>query len=255
MSRFCLALCSGGLDSATMLYELIESGEYPEIIPLHFHFGQKNFVFERLCVSRLCKELGLMPEFYDLEKIYEPWFLHVEVRNLAKLKFELPFRNLLLLTCAGIIGQSKLLYLHGDAFRSKSNGFDIAIAVHKHVTYEEYWDIRPGFVEGAQKLFSLAPFDVRVVAPFVGLEKRQIVERSRKFNWQVLKYTATCYSPIYLKRDSEKLIIRPCGHCESCIERAHHIGPEINDYELEFTYKEAVCNGVPPRALRKVFLD
>ena len=253
--KFCFALLSGGLDSATMLYELISQKVYHEIFPMHFNFGQRYFVFERLCVARICRELGLTPQLLDLESIYKPWFSSVNLSNLQELRFELPFRNLLLLCGAGIIGQSFLLTRYGDRFREKSHGFDIAIAVHRHVTYNEYWDIRREFVEGVNQLFSQVPFRVRVVAPFLDLEKKQIVEKSRNLDWRVLKYTATCYSPVYYS-EGEELFVRPCGACESCIERSFRDEFEdVNDYEMKFTYKEAIENGIPPRTLREVFLD
>lgn len=254
MSRkTCIVLCSGGLDSSTLLLDILENFGYHGVIPIHFEYGQRNFIFERVCVSRLCNSLGLILEKVDLTSVYRSWFHALQLRSLSKLGFEFPFRNLILVACACVVGQSELLLAYGDEMR-EGKSFDIALAIHKHVTYEEYWDITPEFLNGLRKFLKKSPYNVRLVAPYVNWEKSQIVERARILDFALPRKTATCYSPRYSKA-GDYFVISPCGICESCVERGFGVDFDINEYSIRFTYKEAIDYGISPRTLQQVFLD
>ena len=59
-------ILSGGLDSTTLLYKLVDEGY--NVTALSFKYGQKG-VKELECASRSCEKLNVKHEIYDISSI------------------------------------------------------------------------------------------------------------------------------------------------------------------------------------------
>jgi 7-cyano-7-deazaguanine synthase len=83
----------------------------------------------------------------------------------------------------------------------------VYLASHKGDA-EVYPDCRPAFVGAADEAAFLG-YGVRVVAPFLGMTKREVVARGRELGVP-FELTWSCYAGG----------AEPCGKCAACVERA-----------------------------------
>lgn len=197
-----VVICSGGMDSVTMLYELKE--KYDIVGVLSINYGQRHFK-ELQCASTVCDLLGLEHQIVDLKNIKK--LLggsaltddidvpegHYEGKNM-KLTV-VPFRNTIMLSIAAAYATSK-----GAQY--------VAYGAHSgdHAIYP---DCRPLFVEELNKAFKVADYKpVKVIAPYLKLNKISILKRGLKLNVPY-ESTWTCY------KGGKKA----CGKCGSCQER------------------------------------
>jgi 7-cyano-7-deazaguanine synthase len=70
----------------------------------------------------------------------------------------------------------------------------------------EYPDCRPAFIEEVDRM--ARAFGVRVVAPFIGNTRAEVIARGRE-DGAPLGLAWSCYEP----RDG-----KPCGSCDSCMQ-------------------------------------
>lgn len=199
-----LIVLSGGMDSATLLYDLIDSGHYVNAIG--FNYKQRHGK-ELVCAKNLCKELGVPFDLIDLSAIgnllkgssQTDNDVNVPVGNYNEPSMKItvvPNRNMFMLAAAGAVAISR--------------GFDqLAYGAHAgdHAIYP---DCRPEFVHQMQKAFELCDWNLlNLFAPYLKLTKGEICKIGIKLNVPYEK-TWTCYVGNEL----------PCGKCGACSERA-----------------------------------
>lgn len=206
-----LLIFSGGLDSTTLLYKLLDDGYQVETIT--FNYGQRHSK-ELEAVYTILEDLRasgfLIPNdnVINLENVGELLAAgnsslissspipdcHYTAES-AK-KTVVPGRNLIMLSIAAGIAEARNIPV---VFYGAHNG-DAAI----------YPDTRPPFVNAinAAVQTSSAWNPVSIIAPFLYLTKAQIVEVGLKLGVPYEK-TWSCYN------GREK----PCGTCPTCIER------------------------------------
>jgi len=203
-----VAIVSGGLDSVTLAY-LLHTQSY-RLHLLSFDYGQrhkKELHFAKMCAQQLKAEFDVI----DLSGIAH--FLkgsaltdaipvpegHYAAENMAITV--VPNRNAMMLSIAFAVAVAEQAQL-------------VAMGVHSgdHFIYP---DCRPSFVAAFDTMqkYAVAGFghpDLRLEAPFLHLEKYQIVKLGSSLGVPYVD-TWSCY-----KGENQH-----CGCCGTCVERKH----------------------------------
>ena len=206
-----VVLCSGGLDSATVM-AIVKNDGY-DIYALSFCYGQRHEI-EIEAARRVAEvtgvkehlvlnvDLGCMGGSALTDKIDVP-----KAENLSEISSGVPItyvpaRNTVFLSYALALAEVK-----------KSN--DIFLGVNA-VDYSGYPDCRPEYIDAFEKMANLATKagvegnKVHIKAPLINMTKAEIIKRGVSLG---VDYTITlsCYDP----DDSG----RACGSCDSCLFR------------------------------------
>lgn len=201
-----VVLISGGMDSATAVYEAVDRGFEPYF--LHASYGQQTEDKEYECTWRLA------------DKVDAADFLHVETAHLTQIGESsltdgdievseadphsdeiptsyVPFRNANLLSMA--------------VSYAEANDCDaIFIGAHSE-DFAGYPDCRPAFFDAFQRVINVGTkpnTEIELLAPFVEWSKTDIAERGLELGVPY-ELTWSCY------RDEEPA----CGTCDSCAIR------------------------------------
>lgn len=205
-SKRAVILVSGGMDSATAVYEAIDRGYEPYFF--HTSYGQETETKERECAEALA------------ERVEAADFLHVETYHLAEIGASsltddeldvqeadlesdeiptsyVPFRNANLLSMA-------------TSYAEATDCAAIFIGAHSE-DFSGYPDCRPAFFEAFQQVIDVGTkpeTDIELVAPFVEWTKTDIAERGLELDVPY-ETTWSCY------RAEEPA----CGTCDACAFR------------------------------------
>jgi len=206
-----VVLCSGGLDSATVM--AIAKNEGYDIYALSFCYGQRHEIeiesARRVAEVTGVKEhlvlnidLGCMGGSALTDKIDVP-----KSENLSEISSGIPItyvpaRNTVFLSYALALAEVK-----------KSN--DIFLGVNA-VDYSGYPDCRPEYIDSFEKMANLATKagvegnKIHIMAPLINMTKAEIIQRGITLG---VDYTMThsCYDPDDLGG--------ACGGCDSCLLR------------------------------------
>ncbi len=198
-----ICVLSGGLDSTTLLYQLLHEGR--EVKCISFNYGQKHSR-ELEMAKKTCSKLGLEHKIIDISFMrdiasnssltgtIDTPHGHYEADNM-KLTV-VPNRNMIMMSIA--IGWAVNL------------GYDaIAVGVHAgdHHIYE---DCRPIFIQQMKEVALIANASpIAIFAPFLNMDKGDIATLG-KLLMVPYEDTHTCYEGTEI----------PCGQCGSCQERA-----------------------------------
>jgi 7-cyano-7-deazaguanine synthase len=206
MSEHAVILVSGGMDSATAVYEAMDRGY--DLLFFHTSYGQRTEDKEFQCAQELA-------EIVDAED-----FLHVATEHLARIGASsltdddieveeadmesediptsyVPFRNANLLSMA-------------TSYAEAQEASAIFIGAHSE-DFAGYPDCRPAFFEAFQQVIDVGTkpeTEITLEAPFVEWSKTDIVERGLELNVPY-EHTWSCY------RAEEPA----CGTCDSCAFR------------------------------------
>jgi len=199
-----LHVCSGGLDSAVLLAQMLHDGH--EVRSVNFYYGSKHNRRERVAMHTinrfydlpepLCIDLPFVPEFFDSalldphEPVPEGHYKEEGMRRTV-----VPFRNGIMLSIAAGICDS----LHGDA---------VSIAAHAGDHYI-YPDCRPAFLQFMSSAIRTGTErGIGIVAPFSTLTKTAIVKLGFELGVPLAE-TYSCYNGRQ----------KHCGACGACNER------------------------------------
>ena len=199
-------LVSGGMDSATAVYEVMDRDYEPYFF--HTSYGQETENKERECAEMLAKRVDAAD------------FLNVETRHLAMIGASsltdenidvqeadlesddiptsyVPFRNANLLSMA-------------TSYAEANDCSAVFIGAHSE-DFSGYPDCRPEFFEAFQRVVDVGTkpeTEIDLVAPFVEWSKTDIVERGLELDvpYQI---TWSCY------REEAPA----CGTCDACAFR------------------------------------
>ena len=208
-----LVLFSGGVDSTTCLAMAIEKYGREEVLALSVGYGQKHSK-ELEAAAAIADYYGVAHQTLDLSLIFEGSecsLLKGSEKEIPKSSYAeqlaetdgspvstyVPFRNGLFLASAASIalsrGCSEIYYgAHSDDAAGNA-----------------YPDCSREFNEAINRAISLGSGDqLRVVAPFIGMTKAEVVAVGLKLNVPY-KLTWSCYEG----KD------KPCGICGTCRDR------------------------------------
>ena len=202
MSQKAVIILSGGMDSTTLLYDLIDQGY--DINAVTFDYRQKHN-YEIVCAQKICKNLkiphkiidvGILNDIAPSSLTRKDWA--VPEGNYADENMKqtvVPNRNMVLLSIAAAY-----------AIGINANYLFYGAHAGDHTIYP---DCRPAFVSAIATAFHLCDWnDVILEVPYLYLSKGDIVKRGVSLNVDY-SMTWTCYN------GGEK----PCGKCGSCDER------------------------------------
>jgi 7-cyano-7-deazaguanine synthase len=206
-----VVLCSGGLDSATVM-AIVKNDGY-DIYALSFCYGQRHEIeIESAC--RIAKvtgvkehlvlniDLGCMGGSALTDKIDVPKSESLpEISSGIPVTY-VPARNTVFLSYALAVAEVK-----------KSN--DIFLGINA-VDYSGYPDCRPEYIDAFEKMANLATKagvegnKTHIRAPLINMTKAEIIKRGISLG---VDYTIThsCYDP--------DVSGKACGSCDSCLFR------------------------------------
>lgn len=203
MNMRAVVILSGGMDSTTLAYDLVNK-KY-EVFALSFDYGQKHRK-ELVKAMVTATNLGIRHEVIDLS--YLSKFLKSSLTDSTQQVPEghyaddnmkstvVPNRNMIMLSIA--IGYA--ITVGADTVAYGAHAGDHAI----------YPDCRPQFVWEMQKVADICHFTpVKLYAPYLSIHKGEIAILGKMLKVPY-ENTWTCYV------GGEK----PCGRCGSCVERA-----------------------------------
>jgi 7-cyano-7-deazaguanine synthase len=197
-------ILSGGMDSATLLYDLIAHGDSVEAIGVNY---KQRHGKELAYAADLCNGLGVRFDVLDLSSL--SGFLTGSSQSDPNVpvpfgKYDepsmkltvVPNRNMFMLAAAGAV-----------AIARKADRLAYGAHAGDHTIYP---DCRPEFVDAIGKAFGLCDWHtLSLHAPYINMTKGDICKRGVTLRVPYEK-TWTCY----VGGD------RPCGKCGSCTERA-----------------------------------
>lgn len=218
---------SGGMDSTSLLLNILGNKDIKGITLLNFNYGQK----QKVEISRLSKNIeylrnkGFVLDFktVDLSSLMRLFYSSLLMQDINIPKDEhyseknqkstvVPNRNAIF---------SSLIYGLALSVAMKENdNVIIGLGVHSG-DYSVYPDCRPEFYKQLEKAFQIGNWESERVSfynPFLYGKKIDILkdalqsckELNLDFN-VIFRNTNTCYDPDFIGQ--------ACGHCSSCIER------------------------------------
>jgi 7-cyano-7-deazaguanine synthase len=197
----CVVLLSGGLDSTTTLYYVINKGYNP--VCLIFDYGQRHKK-EINCAKKIVKKLGL--EYYII-KFSLPW----KGSSLLDNKLKLPNKKQKNVIPSTYVPARNIIFLSFATSLAEIINADFIFYGANQIDFSGYPDCRQEFVESFQKMIDVgtkkgvSKEKIKIVAPLINLSKEEIVKLAVKLNVP-LENTWSCY------KGGEK----PCGMCDSC---------------------------------------
>jgi 7-cyano-7-deazaguanine synthase len=202
-----VVLLSGGLDSSTLLYDIMSEGFDP-IVPMAVRYGQKH-VRELRSAYDVAQSVSKPLVVVDLAYALKPVFagalssqvgkqVDVPIGHYAEPSMKLtivPNRNMILLATAAALAVSR-----GCSF--------VAYAAHAG-DHPVYPDCRPEFMQAMQDALKLGNTDFGgLISPFANISKTAIVQRGSELGVP-FSLTYSCYEG----RETH------CGKCGTCFER------------------------------------
>jgi 7-cyano-7-deazaguanine synthase len=182
---------SGGPDSATLLAEVLTSGE--KVLALHFSTGLSANSKELEASKNIAAVMGVPLQVLDISHFVavggnkEPT-IHSEAHSLE-------FGTAALLSMAAAIAIANLIK-------------KVYIALHADDATESV-EYSPAFIDHINSGIKLIGAPCEIVAPFQGLTKRQVIGKAKALQVK-LELSWSCVSPINGKQ---------CGTCGACRAR------------------------------------
>ncbi len=198
----CVLVYSGGMDSFTLLNDLI-SQDY-EVHAVSFNYGQKHSKELNYAITA-CKELGVQHKEVDvtsIRQLMEGSSLTSDI-DVPEGHYEedsmkatvVPNRNMVMMSMA-------------ISYAVSIGAESIGVGVHAgdHAIYP---DCRPGFISAMAMVARVANYEkIRIIAPYLYMSKGEIAIRGKDLGVDY-GLAWTCYNG----RD------KACGKCGACQER------------------------------------
>lgn len=209
-----LVLFSGGVDSSTCLAIAVEKYGAENVLALSIGYGQKHSK-ELIAAESIAARYGVQQKTIDLSVIFEGSdcsLLKSSGREIPSESYDkqlkatdgkpvstyVPFRNGLFLSCAASVALSEgceEIYYGAHSDDAAGNA---------------YPDCSAEFNESmGRAIFLGSGKQLRVIAPFIGMSKAQVVKRGLELGVPY-ELTWSCYE------GNDK----PCGVCGTCRDRA-----------------------------------
>jgi 7-cyano-7-deazaguanine synthase len=190
---------SGGLDSTTLLYSLMNKGH--EVYPITFSYGQKH-VKEIEIAAKIASKLGLKHIIINLPTISGN-SLTDNLQEIPSGEYSIDSQK------TTVVPNRNMIFIsHAVSIAIAEGISEVYYGAHKNDA-TVYPDCRPEFVESIQRAVILGNYEsVLIKAPFVDLTKEDIVRLGNKLKVP-FEETWSCYR-------GEEI---HCGFCGTCMER------------------------------------
>ena len=229
-----VVVLSGGMDSTTLLWDVVASNKHKKIYALSINYGQRHSK-ELSCAAVTCSKLNIHHKIVDMASIGNSLLSgssltsdvdvpegHYEEESMRSTV--VPNRNMILISLA--VGYAVSLDA-GTVYYGAHAG-DHAI----------YPDCRKEFVTAMQEAIKLCDWKkVRLEAPYIDIDKGDIVIIGKQIGmFDACGYTDTwtCY----------KGLDKACGKCGACSERilAFHKAEVVDPVEYEKPWEEVLAD-------------
>lgn len=197
-----IILFSGGLDSAVALYWARAQGW--DVFPIEFEYYQRPERERRACRD-LRERMGIR------NQITAPLHFIREVSDIPEQELANPS---LARAPEGYIPLRNLIFYSLAAYHAEILGARYIVGGHNRTDCESFPDAGKAFWERLNQIFRMAIWSytqvqTEVVLPLIEMDKVEVVRLGSELGVP-FELTWSCY------HDAD----RPCGACESCIERA-----------------------------------
>jgi len=198
-----ILILSGGMDSATLLYDLLSQGDDVEAIGINY---KQRHGKELTCAAALCRRRGVRFDVLDLSSLSQ----FLTGSSQSDLSVPVPFgkydeptmkltvvpnRNMFMLAAAGAV-----------AIARKADRLAYGAHSGDHTIYP---DCRPEFVAAMLQAFRLCDWhSLALFAPYLDMTKGDVCRKGVELGVPY-ETTWTCY----VGGDE------PCGQCGACTER------------------------------------
>ncbi|MDQ7089761.1 MAG: 7-cyano-7-deazaguanine synthase QueC [Methylococcales bacterium] len=206
MNLDAVAIISGGMDSITLLHNLVKNKKLT-VAPITFIYGQKHnkeveYAKEQAlllgCTQHLVLDLLLLqPLFAKSALIAEEIDIPdaIEVMGDPQPPTYVPNRNMIFLALAA-------------AYAETCDVSDVYYGAQRHDIYG-YWDTTPQFLERLNQVYALnRKTPIQIKAPYIDYSKTDILKQGLELEVDYSK-TWSCYKGGELS----------CGRCPTCAER------------------------------------
>ena len=197
-----VVILSGGVDSTTLLYDVLNQGY--QVYPITFHYGQRHLK-EVGYAHETCKKLGLPFKLVEIEALEDlaPSALTREYIDVPKVGYDkesmkdtvVPNRNMVFISLA----TTYAIGLDASYVFMGAHGGDHAL----------YPDCTPNFMQLMERAVMLCDYTaVSLKTPYIYWNKVDIIKKGIKLGVDYF-LTWSCYEGGNLA----------CGQCGTCVER------------------------------------
>lgn len=211
----CLAL-SGGLDSTTSLYVLIEKYGIERIRTITFDFGQTHSV-ELDMVKKIVEKTRVFNKVVSLNFLADINRENCSLIQGSGLKHKTQEENAGDPQISSYVSHRNLIFTSIVASFAENNNCEYVVLGLQQGDVYSYWDTSLEFVQNLNRVLSLNRKNaITLLTPFVEMYKDEELliafEISKKLSYDLLENTWTCYNGD-LGDGLE------CGKCSSCSDK------------------------------------
>ena len=213
MKQKVIAVVSGGLDSTTMLYYIINNNYDP--IVLTFDYRQKHQL-EVNYASMTCKKLGVPQIILDIPKL--------PGSSLTEEGVEIPKEDYSVETQKStVVPNRNMVFLSIAASYAIANDCKWIFYAAHHNDEAVYPDCTRDFVEHMNMTLNVATYKMpQIDAPFLDMTKAEIVKLGSELGVP-FEETWSCYDPRFVRSVTSNYgtarTFAHCGKCGTCRER------------------------------------
>jgi 7-cyano-7-deazaguanine synthase len=201
---------SGGLDSTTLTYLLVDRLGPDSVFALSYNYGQKQS-YELELAGKTCEKLGIVHKIIDISflgEIVAPVSANVRGSSIAMPTIKEVIGNPAPPTY--VPNRNMILFSIATAFAEVNNCQAVYTGIQTQDQYS-YHDTTEAFVDAMNNVNILnRQHYIRLIAPFGRLSKSAEIAIGKDLNVDY-SLTLTCYNP-----DEHGV---SCGKCPSCSER------------------------------------
>lgn len=183
-----IVLLSGGMDSRVLLEDACASNDN-EVLCLGFDYGQKH-VIELDYAKRICQKKAVPFKVVNLSGIFGG-----QSQLLGGLG-------------SPVVENRNACFLNIACAIAESDGYEQVLYGANKDDYEGFPDCRPEFINSINTTLRMAQLNVRVLAPYQDMTKREIAQRGKELGVDFSE-TISCYNGV----DGG------CGECDACKKR------------------------------------
>jgi len=208
-----IAVVSGGLDSTTMLYHIIEQGYHP--IVLTFHYGQKHKL-EIEYAQATCDKLGLEHHVISIPALPGSSLTDKDV-EVPKEDYSVETQKLT------VVPNRNMVFLSVAASYAIAYGCKWIFYAAHHNDEAVYPDCTRAFVDNMNMTLNVATYKMpQIDAPFIDKTKAEIVKIGHELGVP-FEDTWSCYDPVEVTVSKDAVAFSKemahCGVCGTCRER------------------------------------